>query len=164
MVYAMLQILDGYSSKWVLMNRHSKFKFFSSDFEFWIFYSPYCCYPLITLQGVNQSLHSHQRETIYDKLIFFCKIVKAMKVKRVSKIWVKMSIINIHLLNSKFEVICKNEDFECRYIRTHTKEKPSKISNITFAILLFSHQNTLTKLPSCVLWSLLLLMKPSYAL
>ena len=43
-------------------------------------------------------------------------------------------------------------------------EKPSKIFNITFAILPFSHQNTLTKMPSRVLWSLLLLMKTSHAL
>ena len=28
-------------------------------------------------------------------------------------------------------------DFECRYIRTYTKEKKSKISNITYAILHF---------------------------
>ena len=33
--------------------------------------------------------------------------------------------------NSKLKVA----DFECQYIRTHTKEKSSKISNITFAIL-----------------------------
>ena len=40
--------------------------------------------------------------------------------------------------NSKFKVICKNGDFECRYIRTHSEEtKPSKLSNITFAILIF---------------------------
>ena len=37
--------------------------------------------------------------------------------------------------SSKFKVTHSNVDFECWYIRTHTKEKPSKISNITFAIL-----------------------------
>ena len=37
------------------------------------------------------------------------------------------------------------------------RRKLSKISNITFAILPFSHKNTLTKLPSCVLWSLIFL-------
>ena len=41
------------------------------------------------------------------------------------------------------------------------KKKPSKISNITFATLRFSHKNTLTKLPSWVLWSLFLLIKAS---
>ena len=45
------------------------------------FCSPYC-YHLITLQGVN-SLHnnSHQRETVYDKLIFFGKTGKAVVSK-----------------------------------------------------------------------------------
>ena len=42
----------------------------------------------------------------------------------------------------KFKVTYKNEDFECWYIRTHTKEKTSTISILTFAILLFSHNNT----------------------
>ena len=59
----------------------------------------------------------------------------AIKVRRVSKLWVRMSTTNIHLL--KFKVTCKNMDFECRCIRTHTKEKPSHISNITSAILPF---------------------------
>ena len=61
--------------------------------------------------------------------------------------------------NSKFKVTYKIADFECRYIKT--EKNPSKISNIIFAILPFSHKNTLTKLPSWVLWSLLLAMKPS---
>ena len=55
--------------------------------------------------------------------------------------------------NSKFIVTCKNGDFECWYIWAHSEEKSSKISNITFAILPFSHQNTLTKLLSWALWS-----------
>ena len=41
----------------------------------------------------------------------------------VSKILVGMSTTNIDLLQSKFKVTCKNGDFECRYIRTHTEEK-----------------------------------------
>ena len=42
----------------------------------------------------------------------------------------------------KFKVTCKNVDFERRYIRTYSEEKPSKISNIrpTFAIVYFSHK------------------------
>ena len=63
--------------------------------------------------------------------------------------------------NSKFKVTCKNGDFKCQCTRTHSKETMSKISNITFPILPFSHQNTSTKLPSLILRSLLLLMKPS---
>ena len=58
---------------------------------------------------------------------FFAKSVKAMKVKRVSKIWVRMSTTNIHLLQCKIQVTCKNADFECWYIKTHNKEKPSKM-------------------------------------
>ena len=79
----------------------------------------------------------------------------------VSNIWVGMSILIFIYSNSKFKVTCKNTDFEFWYIRTHTVEKSSKISNITFSILPFSYKNTLTKLPSWVLWSLLLLTKPS---
>ena len=43
------------------------------------------------------------------------------------------------------------------YIKT---EKPSKISNITFAILPFYQKNIQTERPFLVLWNLLLLMKP----
>ena len=60
--------------------------------------------------------------------------------------------------NSKFKVTWKNMDVKCRYIRTHSEEKPCKIFSITFVILPFNHQNTLIKLPSWVLWSLILLM------
>ena len=44
--------------------------------------------------------------------------------------------------NSKFKVTCKNTGFESRYIKTHTEVHSSKISNITFAILLLSYKNT----------------------
>ena len=70
---------------------------FPSDFEFWI--------------GVDEdikvwieSLHnSYQRETIYDKFDVFRKFSLAMKAKRVSKIWVRMSTTttNIHSLQFK---------------------------------------------------------------
>ena len=87
------------------------------------------------------ALQSHQRETIYD-MVFFAKLVGQWK----SKEWAKYELECLLLTwlkfiysHSKFKVICKNADFECRYIRTHTKEKPSKISNIAFAILPF-HQ------------------------
>ena len=36
-----------------------------------------------------------------------------------------------------------NADFDCWYIGTHTKEKPSKIANTEVTILLSSHQITL---------------------
>ena len=53
-----------------------------------------------------------------------------------------MSTTNIHftlIQNSKSLV--KNADFECRYIMTHTKEKPTKISNIILAISAFYQKN-----------------------
>ena len=87
-----------------------------------------------------------------------------MNVK--TKEWAKFELECLLLLifinsYSKFKVTCKKADFECRYIRTHTKEKPSKISNIAFAILTFYQKNTQTEWPPWVIWSLLLLMKPS---
>ena len=51
-----------------------------------------------------------------------------MQVKRVSKIWVRMSTTDINLLQFKIWI---------RYIKINTKEKPSKIFKITFAILPF---------------------------
>ena len=60
-----------------------------------------------------------------------------------------MSTSNIDLLQFKIQSHLQKRGFECRYIRTHSEEKPSKIFNLTFAIICrFSHQNTLTKLPS----------------
>ena len=47
--------------------------------------------------------------------------------------------------NSKCIVTCKNADFECQYIRAHTKERLSRISNIAFVILPF-YQKKILKL------------------
>ena len=41
--------------------------------------------------------------TIYDHFIFFRKTGTATKVKRVSKLWVRMSSTNIHLLQFKIQ-------------------------------------------------------------
>ena len=60
----------------------------------------------------------------------------------VGKIWVEMSTTNIHLLQFKIQNHLQKWDFECQNVRSHSKENPSKISNITFAILPFSYQNT----------------------
>ena len=86
-----------------------------------------------------ESLHnnSHQRETIYNKLNFFAKLVRPWKSKELECL-----ILIFIYSNSKFKVTCKNEDFECQYT---TKEKPSKTSNITFAILPF-YQKKIFKL------------------
>ena len=58
-----------------------------------------------------------------------------------SKEWANFELECLLLIfiysNSKFKVTCKNADFECWYIRIHTKEKSSKISNITLATLPF---------------------------
>ena len=54
-------------------------------------------------------------------------------------------LLNIIYFNSKFKATCKNAGSVCQYIRTHTKEKPSKISNITFAISRFYQKNTKTE-------------------
>ena len=56
-----------------------------------------------------ESLHnsSHQRETIYDKLIFFAKLVRQWK----SKEWAKFGLECLHLKfiysNSKFKATCE---------------------------------------------------------
>ena len=71
-----------------------------------------------------------------------------------SKIWVRMFTTKIYLLRFKIQSHLQIRGL-CRYVRPHPEEKPSKTSNITFAILHFSHQNTLTKSPSWVFWSLL---------
>ena len=72
-----------------------------------------------------------------------------------------MSTSNIHLLQFKIlSHVQKKSGFKFPYIKTHTEENPSKISKIAYAILSFSHKDTLTKSPSLVLWNLLLLMKP----
>ena len=71
-----------------------------------------------------------------------------MKVRRMSKVCfrnLKCPLVgpNIIYSNSKIKVTCKNADFECWYIRTHTKEKPSKISNIAFTIFREVNKNSL---------------------
>ena len=53
--------------------------------------------------------------------------------------------------NSQFIVIYQNKDFENQYIRTHAKEKPFHISNITLVILPFyQKKNIAIKLLSWV--------------
>ena len=47
------------------------------------------------------NINSHQRGTIYDKLIFFAKLVRERQKPGVSKIWGRMSTTNILLLQLK---------------------------------------------------------------
>ena len=64
--------------------------------------------------------------TTYDKSEFFLQNLYGItEVKKMSKIYVRMSTTNIHLFQ-----------FDCRYIRTCTNHKPTKISNTTNTILL----------------------------
>ena len=71
-----------------------------------------------------------------QKLLPFARFVRQLKSKEwVKAKWECLLLICIYF-NSKFEVTSKNAGFDCWYIGTHTKEKPSKISNIKDAILL----------------------------
>ena len=80
------------------------------------------------------------------------KICKAVKVKEWAKAeWECLLLISIYSFNSKFKVTGKNVNFDCWYIGTHTKKKPSKISNIEVTISLSSHQNTLRVLSECLI-------------
>ena len=64
--------------------------------------------------------------------------------------------------NSKIEVTCKNENFKIPVYQTHS----TKWKSLKFVLFhqspfsFFSHQNSLTNFQSCVVWSLLFLMKP----
>ena len=60
--------------------------------------------------------------------------------------------------NSKFKVTCKNEDFECRCIKTHFEEKSLKFVLFQSPFCFISCQNSLPNLPSWVVWSLLFVM------
>ena len=60
-----------------------------------------------------------------------------MNNNMVSKVLSGVSTASIHLPQFKFKIACKNTAFEWQHIRTHTKETPSKIINITFPILPF---------------------------
>ena len=84
--------------------------------------------------------NSHQTKTIYEKLTFFPKLVRRWNSKEWAKCGLECLLLIFTYSNSKFKVTCKNEDFECQYIRTHTKEQPSKISYITFAIWPFNQR------------------------
>ena len=101
---------------------------FTSDFEFWI--------------GGNELVSSRHSNSNFAFLIVIhhfsrCKL-KVYMITHITE--EKPSMTNWYMFiysTSKFKVTCKNKNFECCYIRTHTKEKPSKISDITFAIMPF---------------------------
>ena len=81
----------------------------------------------------------------------FHKISKAMKVKQAKSAKSDLECLLLVFIysNSKLKVTCENTDFEYRYNWIHTKQKPSKISNITFIILSsYQKKNTYTEWPS----------------
>ena len=163
--YIMLEILNGFSLLWVLMERHSKstFLYLTLKFELeWINISSRHSIPNFAHSFDFPALPIlRQISNCRRWFLLWCELISIYTLKNqwitiVSKIWVGMSTTNIHLL--PFSHLQKR-GLECRYIRTHTEEKLSKISNITFAILPFSHANTSARLPSWALWSLFLLLK-----
>ena len=104
------------------------------------------------LNNFGKNINLSEMFSLWCELL--CKhSIYTLKSDQWIKIWrVKFELECLILIfiysNSKFKVTSKNADFECRRIRTHTEEKPSKISNIKFAILPYSYKNTSTKLPS----------------
>ena len=168
--------LRQFLSIWFLMYRHSKSSFLQVvlNWSKWMLVVDIPTQILLTiLLFIDYSsrcklkvyLITHtKRETITKKLMFFIKLVKAMKVKRVSKI-LECLLLKFIYFNSKFHATCENVDFECQYIRTHTKDKPSKINKTTFAILP-SYQEKYSNWMAILstLESIVLLMKSSNAL
>ena len=74
--------------------------------------------------------NSHQRETMDGKSIFFPNLVGQWKSKEWAKFELECLLLIFIYSDSKL-----NTTLKTRYIRTHTKEKPSKISNTKLAIL-----------------------------
>ena len=82
----------------------------------------------------------------------FAQLVRQWKSTGWTKFELECLLLIFIYTHSKFKVTYKNADFGCQYTRTHTKEKPSKIFNITFAILpFFQKKNTQTEWSSSVL-------------
>ena len=81
-------------------------------------------------------------------MIFFAKLVRQWKLKEWAKFELECLLLIFIYSNSNFKVTSKNGNFECWYLRTHTEEKLSKTSNITFAILSsYQKKKTLNRMP-----------------
>ena len=78
-----------------------------------------------TKKFIVKSCHSKKKTVRFTIKYYICAL-------KYECLLVKKNITPI-----KIKSYCKNVDFEWRYIRTHTTEKPSNISNITTAILPF---------------------------
>ena len=88
----------------------------------------------------------------------WCELISIYTLKNqwitiVSKIWVGMSTTNIHLLQFNFKSLAKTRTLNAGTLELIPKKNCLKFQHY---ISHFAHANTLTKLPSWVLWSLLL--------
>ena len=86
--------------------------------------------------------NSHQKEAIHYKIDILRKINKAIK-EWAKFFWVEWLLLK--LLQFKIELTCKNTNFEWRYIRTPTKEKPSKFLKSYSPLWFFITKNTQMK-------------------
>ena len=68
---------------------------------------------------------------------FFAKLVRQWKSKEWTKCELECLLIFITPIQNLKSHVKTWPLNECQYIKTHTKEKPSKMSNITFTILPF---------------------------
>ena len=83
----------------------------------------------------------------------FCKSWVRSWTVRWAKFDFEMSATYIHKCQCKIQIHLEKRGLWMP-VHQHSEEKSSKISDNTFAILPFSHQNSLTRLPSRVLWGL----------
>ena len=125
------------------------FKVFASDFEFELEYMSISVVDIPTqilvtiLLSIYPTLRyklkgyviTHTKGKTTSTNYFYAKLVRQYKSKECAKFELECLLLIFIYFNSKFKVAYKNMDIECRYIRIHAKEKPSKISNTTFASL-----------------------------
>ena len=123
----------------------------SSDFKFWIGVNKYIN------QLITKILNNVVAGSSLVCVIFYTFNLHleewAMKVIMVSKIWVGMSTNNIHLLQFKIQGHVQKWGLWMPVSHNSLQGKLSKFwlhRHFDF----FPHQNTVTKLPSWVLWSL----------
>ena len=140
MAYILLEILDGFSLVWALMERYQSPHFYkwlwNLNWSKWISVVDILSQILLTLLTffalpILRQISNYRRGFLFGSV--WCELISIYTLKNqwitiVSKIWVGMSTTNIHSL--PFSHLQKR-GLECRYtVRTHTEEKLSKISNI----------------------------------
>ena len=65
-----------------------------------------------------------KEKSIYGKLTILAKLVRLLSFKGWAKFELECVPLKLIYSDSFIVVICKNADFECRYINTHAKENP----------------------------------------